>query len=81
MTYSSTQGCVCSNSAQVQTDLGCFQSSVSPSVTTSTYAAQLRYVQLTLWQLIYACSTFNDPLSCSMIVNLCTYSQHSPTAP
>ena len=44
MNYSSTQGCVCSNSLQVQTQLGCFQNALSPSVTSSAYATQLRYV-------------------------------------
>ena len=32
-------------------------------------------------QLIPGCSVFSDPLSCSMILNLCTYSFHSAAAP
>ena len=48
MTYSANQGCICSNTNFILTDLGCFESAINPSVTSSSYSNQLKYVYIVL---------------------------------
>lgn len=49
MTFSATQGCICSSSSNILTDLGCFQTAINPSVTSSQYSKQLKYVRYMLY--------------------------------